>query len=67
MKITDLAGQVLEVTDLQEAIRQAEIYKDTQYNDNNYKNLDEALRRYWTDIYEKLLKLKNKEHLAGTG
>lgn len=58
MKITDLEGNTMEVTDLEKAIRQAELFKDLQYTDNQFKKLDETLQRYWTDIYEKLLKLK---------
>lgn len=58
MKITDLEGNTLEVIDLEKAIQQAKLFKDFRHADKSYKKLDETLCCYWTDIYEKLLKLK---------
>lgn len=58
MKITDIDGNILQVTDLDKAIQQAEVFKDFRHTDELYERLDETLRKYWSDIYEKLLKLK---------
>ncbi|MBT2621945.1 3-isopropylmalate dehydratase [Chryseobacterium sp. ISL-6] len=58
MKVTDLNGKQLEVTNLKEAIRQARDFKDLQHTPSI--PTDGERQNYWKDLYEKLLKLKSK-------
>lgn len=61
--IKDLEGDLLEVTDLKEAIFQVAMYLNYLYDEPTYEQEVFALRRkiYWTDIYTKLNKLRNIE------
>ncbi len=58
MHITDLNGFRLKVTDIDEAIAQAENFKDMHHVPP--VPYDKKRQKYWTDIYNKLLKLKSK-------
>lgn len=58
MKITDLKGLKIEVTDLDKAIEQAEYFKDL-YHVPPVES-DKERQVYWRDIYQKLLQLKSK-------
>ena len=60
MKIKDLHGKSIEITDLEKAIKQAEIFKDYSHEDKSYADFDKRQKAYWTDIYIKLLQIKNK-------
>lgn len=58
MKITDLNGFEITVTDLDKAIEQAELFKDMHHVPP--VPYDKVRQKYWTDIYKKLLELKSK-------
>ena len=58
LKITDLNGFELEIDDLQLAIMQADDYRHFRHFDHKFQVADERLQHYWTDVYEKLLKLQ---------
>ena len=62
MKITDLNGCEITVTNLDEAIRITAEYKEYEHLNDGFSDLDKRLNRYWTDMYEKLLKLKSKQN-----
>ncbi|MBN9285545.1 MULTISPECIES: 3-isopropylmalate dehydratase [unclassified Flavobacterium] len=57
MKITDLNGLEIKVTDLEKAIDQADYFKDAHHIPP--VDSDKQRQEYWTDIYNKLLMLKN--------
>lgn len=59
MKITDLNGQEIKVTDLIAAIRQAETFKD-YHHEPPRPEMDKSRQAYWTDIYNKLLNLQTQ-------
>lgn len=61
MKIKDLKGQFLEIIDLDKAIRQAEIFKDYKYENKEFENINAERKSYWTDLYKKLLILKQQK------
>lgn len=65
MNIKDLHGKSIEVTDLEKAIQQAENLKDYEHEDKSFAGFDDRQKAYWTDMYNKLLKLKKHqdEHL----
>ncbi len=57
MQITDLNGDVITITDLTTAIEQAKNFMEYRHKNKAFKTLDEQLRCYWTDMYNKLLQL----------
>jgi hypothetical protein len=61
--ITDLKGELLEVSDLREAIFQVAMYLSSLYDKSSEDEAVFALRRviYWKDIYTKLNQLREKE------
>jgi len=61
MQIKDINDHPLTITDLKKAIRQAKLFKDLRHVDPGFLELDKSLKMYWTDIYNKLIELKNKE------
>ena len=62
MKVTDLNGCEIKVTNLDEAIRITAEYKEYEHINDGFSELDKRLNRYWTDMYEKLSKLKSKQN-----
>lgn len=58
MKITDLHGCQIEVTDLGEAIRIAAEYKEYKHVNRSFSDFDKRQNAYWTDMYEKLTAIK---------
>jgi hypothetical protein len=63
MKIIDINGHPIEVTELDKAIKMAKQCKTYQHEDKRFEDLDRRLNVYWTDFHEKLLKLKAKQTL----
>ena len=62
MKITDLNGCQIKVTNLDEAIRITAEYKAYEHINDGFSDLDKRLNNYWTDMYKKLIKLKSKQN-----
>jgi hypothetical protein len=60
MKIIDLDGKEIEVTNLDLAVMQADDYRHYRHTDLSFKLLDEGLQAYWEDVYQKLLRLRSK-------
>lgn len=60
MKVTDLNGCPIEVTDLDEAIGLTAQYKAYRYEEKSYSDFDKKLRANWTDMYEKLTAIKER-------
>lgn len=60
MKITDLNGYQIEITDPDTAIEQAESFKD--YHHIPPVESDGKKQAYWRDMYYKLLELKQQHH-----
>lgn len=61
MRVTDLNGCKIEVTNLDGAIQITAEYKEYEHTSKEFSELDKRLKRYWTDMYGKLLKLKQYE------
>jgi hypothetical protein len=59
LKIIDLEGKEIAVTDLSLAILQADDYRHYRHVNPEYAEFDEKQRRFWEDVYQKLLRLKN--------
>ena len=62
MKITDLNGCEIKVSNLDEAIRIIAEYKEYEHINDGFSDLDKRLNRYWTDMYDKLQKIKSKQN-----
>lgn len=64
--ITDLNGNLLEVTDLKEAIFQVAMYMTYLHNVPTREQSAFAIKRniYWKDIYTKLNQLRIKQSLT---
>lgn len=60
MKVTDLNGCLIEVTDLNEAIRMTKRYTQYRHEDKSYSDFDKRQNAYWADMYEKLTALKEQ-------
>jgi len=58
MKIRDIKGNWIEVTDLKKAIQQTGWYKE--YRHVPMVESDRERQEYWKDLHEKLLLLKSK-------
>ena len=58
MKVTDLNGYQIEVTDLKEAIRITKRYTKYRQADKKFSDFDKRKNAYWTDMYEKLTAIK---------
>ena len=61
MKIKDLNGCTIEITNLNEAIQITRRYKRYEHESKGFSKLDKKLNQYWTDLYEKLLKIKSQK------
>ncbi|CAI9686744.1 hypothetical protein EAVNVH72_03475 [Elizabethkingia anophelis] len=60
MKITDLNGCEIEITDLKEAIKIAKRNTGYSHEDKSFSEFDKRQKAYWTDIYEKLTAIKKQ-------
>lgn len=60
MRVIDLNGYPIEVTDLDEAIRITAEYKEYKHENRSFSEFDKRQRAYWTDMYEKLTAIKEQ-------
>ncbi|GAA0886467.1 hypothetical protein GCM10009120_50660 [Sphingobacterium siyangense subsp. cladoniae] len=60
MKVTDLNGCEIEVTDLKEAIKIAKRNTGYSHEDKSFSEFDKRQKAYWTDIHEKLTTIKKR-------
>ena len=58
MFITDIEDNLIEITDLQLAIMQADDYRHFEHFNPDFVEFAAKRRAYWEDIYRKLLKLQ---------
>ena len=61
MKIIDINGCTIEIADLNKAIQITKQYKQYEHENKGFSKLDKKLNQYWTDLYEKLLKIKSQK------
>lgn len=59
MKVTDLNGYEIEITNLKEAIKIAKRNTGYSHEDNSFTDFDKRRNAYWRDLYEKLKARKN--------
>ncbi len=61
MKIIDLNGKEIAITDLMLAIMQADDYCHYRHLDPAFASHDERLNKYWQDFHQKLLLLQESQ------
>ncbi len=59
MKILDLNGYLIEITDLTAALKQAEEFTSYRHVNRQFSQLDSKLNAYWKDMLNKLLALQD--------
>lgn len=59
MIVKDLYGCIIEVVDLNDAIHTVKVYMQYEHENKGFSKLDKKLNQYWTDLYEKLSRMKN--------
>ncbi|SEW16504.1 hypothetical protein [Chitinophaga arvensicola] len=62
LQIVDMEGETINITDLDTAIMQARNFSGYSTRDPNHKAFMANRGRYWKDVLEKLLQLKQKQH-----
>lgn len=60
MKVTDLNGCSIEVTNLDEAIQITAEYKEYRHKDKSVSEFDKRQKAYWMDMFEKLTAIKKQ-------
>ena len=61
MKIIDINDCTVEINNLNDAIQITRRYKRYEHENKGFSELDRKLNQYWTDKYEKLLKIKSQK------
>jgi hypothetical protein len=62
MHVKDLDGKRVEVTDLHKALEQASMFKQFRHDDTSFKELDDRLNAYWSDLHDKLVALHKEQN-----
>ncbi|WP_026713766.1 hypothetical protein [Flavobacterium daejeonense] len=60
MKVTDLNGCLIEVSNLDEAIEITKQYTEYQHEDKSFSDFDKIQKAYWKDMHEKLTAIKRE-------
>lgn len=60
MKVTDLNGCEIEITNLKEAIKIAKRNTGYSHEDKSFSEFDKRQKAYWTDIHGKLTAIKER-------
>lgn len=61
MYIIDKNGLLITVTDLDGAIKQAELFASYFHEDKAFADFDERQKEYWLDVLLQLTRLKNEQ------
>lgn len=60
MKVTDLNGCEIQISNLKEAIKIAKCNTGYSHEDKSFSEFDKRQKAYWTDIHEKLTAIKKR-------
>lgn len=61
IQIEDKNGENVEVNNLNQAIKQADYFKNFSHTDKLFEKFDKKRQAYWQDMYEKLIKISDLE------
>ncbi|WP_052257286.1 hypothetical protein [Flavobacterium sp. AED] len=59
IQVADKYGKNITVTNLPEALQQADYFRDFAHTDKAFKRFDQERQAYWQDLYEKLVKIND--------
>lgn len=59
IQIEDKNGEIIEVLNVAEAIKQADYFRNFAHTDKLFEKFDRKRQAYWRDIYEKLIKISD--------
>jgi len=65
MKIYDIDGRCIEVTDLDAALMQADEFRGYETDEESHKPFVQRISAYWQDLHGKLTALKAKQDAKG--
>jgi hypothetical protein len=57
--LEDKDGKTITVTNLPEALQQADYFRHLSHTDKAFKRFDQERQDYWQDLYEKLVKISD--------
>lgn len=57
IQVEDKDGKKITVTNLPEAVQQADYFRQLSHTDKAFKRFDQERQAYWQDLYGKLLKI----------
>lgn len=61
IQIEDENGENVEVNNLNQAIKQADYFRNFSHTDKLFEKFDQKRQAYWQDMYEKLMKISDLE------
>lgn len=56
IQLKDKDGKEITVTNLREALKQVDSFRQYAHNDKAFERFDKQQQAYWQDLYEKLQK-----------
>lgn len=62
INVTDLNGNNIEVSDIDEAIVITEDRKNYRHVNKGYEDFDKKQSIYWTDLYQKLITIRDQQY-----
>lgn len=61
IQIEDKNGEIVEVLNLAEAIKQADYFRNFSHTEKLFEKFDKKRQAYWQDLYEKLVAISDLE------
>lgn len=59
IQVEDKDGKNITVTNLPEALEQADSFRNYSHTDKAFEKFDQERQAYWQDLYEKLVKIND--------
>lgn len=59
IQVEDKDGKNIIVTNLPEAVQQADYFRQLSHTDKVFEKFDQERQAYWQDLYEKLAKIND--------
>ncbi|SHM73391.1 hypothetical protein [Flavobacterium xanthum] len=59
MKVEDKDGENTTVTNLPEALKQSDYFRNFAHTEQAFKRFDKELQAYWQDLYDKFLNISD--------
>ncbi|MBG6063311.1 hypothetical protein IWX83_003121 [Flavobacterium sp. CG_9.1] len=59
IQVEDKEGKIMTVTNLPEAVQQADYFRNFAHTDKLFEKFDKERQAYWQDLYEKLVAIND--------